>query len=256
MIKSIFLSISALLFFQISQAQTQLKLPALVSDNMVLQQTTEISIWGWAEDNNTVKILPSWTQVPVSVKVNNSGKWKASLNTPVAGGPYTIALSSGNESIVLKNVMIGEVWLASGQSNMEMPIKGYRSEPINGNNELILNSKNSNIRMFTVARNSSKYPQGDCDGSWKISSPENTLDFSAVGYVFAQKLNRALNVPIGIIHSSWGGTPVEAWIQKSALNSSVSEQEQSTFNYNRSSTKREQDAPSQLFNGMIHPVLD
>lgn len=256
MIKSIFLSISALLFFQISLAQTQLKLPALVSDNMVLQQSTEISIWGWAEVNNTVKILPSWTQVPVSVKVNNSGKWKASLNTPVAGGPYTIALSSSNESIVLKNVMIGEVWLASGQSNMEMPIKGYRSEPINGNNELILNSKNSNIRMFTVARNSSKDPQEDCDGSWKISSPENTLDFSAVGYVFAQKLNRALNVPIGIIHSSWGGTPVEAWTQKSALNSSVSEQEQSTFNYNRSSTKREQDAPSQLFNGMIHPVLD
>ncbi|MBL6643595.1 MAG: hypothetical protein ISP64_03145 [Flavobacteriaceae bacterium] len=181
MIKSIFLSISALLFFQISLAQTQLKLPALVSDNMVLQQSTEISIWGWAEVNNTVKILPSWTQVPVSVKVNNSGKWKASLNTPVAGGPYTIALSSSNESIVLKNVMIGEVWLASGQSNMEMPIKGYRSEPINGNNELILNSKNSNIRMFTVARNSSKDPQEDCDGSWKISSPENTLDFSAVG---------------------------------------------------------------------------
>lgn len=143
MIKSIFLSISALLFFQISLAQTQLKLPALVSDNMVLQQSTEISIWGWAEVNNTVKILPSWTQVPVSVKVNNSGKWKASLNTPVAGGPYTIALSSSNESIVLKNVMIGEVWLASGQSNMEMPIKGYWSEPINGNNELILNSKNS-----------------------------------------------------------------------------------------------------------------
>lgn len=256
MIKSIFLSISALLFFQISLAQTQLKLPALVSDNMVLQQSTEISIWGWAEVNNTVKILPSWTQASVSVKVNNSGKWKASLNTPVAGGPYTIALSSSNESIVLKNVMIGEVWLASGQSNMEMPIKGYRSEPINGNNELILNSKNSNIRMFTVARNSSKDPQEDCDGSWKISSPENTLDFSAVGYVFAQKLNRALNVPIGIIHSSWGGTPVEAWTQKSALNSSVSEQEQSTFNYNRSSTKREQDAPSQLFNGMIHPVLD
>ena len=231
MIKSIFLSISALLFFQISLAQTQLKLPALVSDNMVLQQSTEISIWGWAEVNNTVKISPSWTQAPISVKVNNSGKWEASLNTPVAGGPYTIALSSSNESIVLKNVMIGEVWLASGQSNMEMPIKGYRSEPINGNNELILNSKNSNIRMFTVARNSSKDPHEDCDGSWKISSPENTLDFSAVGYVFAQKLNRALNVPIGIIHSSWGGTPVEAWTQKSALNSSVSEQEQSTFNY-------------------------
>ena len=152
--------------------------------------------------------------------------------------------------------MVGEVWLASGQSNMEMPVKGYASEPINGNNELILHSKNPKIRMITIKRNSSPQAVEDFVGSWKEASPNNTGDFSAVAYVFAQKLNRVLDIPIGIIHSSWGGTPVEAWTQKESIDEVVTAEEKQTFRYNSNKNKRDQDAPSQLFNGMIHPLLN
>lgn len=252
----ILLFLTLLFFGQTIAAQQKLKLPALVSDNMVIQQSAEIHIWGWAEKNKTVEIIPSWTNTLVTVNSDGDGKWKTTIKTPTAGGPYTIRLKSREESITLKNVMVGEVWLASGQSNMEMPIKGYASEPINGNNELILHSKNPNIRMFTVKRNSSPQPVEDCVGAWKESSPENTPDFSAVAYVFAQKLNRVLDIPVGIIHSSWGGTPVEAWTPKEAMERAVTAEEKSTFRYNSVENKREQDAPSQLFNGMIHPLLN
>jgi len=243
-------------FGQSITAQNKLKLPSLVSDNMVIQQFTQIEIWGWADKNKNVEITTSWNNAFQSTQSDKEGKWKTTLNTPKAGGPFRIRISSNKETITLENVMVGEVWLASGQSNMEMPIKGYASEPINGNNELILFSKNPNIRMFTVKRNSSPQPVEDCVGAWKESSPENTPNFSAVAYVFAQKINRVLDIPIGIIHSSWGGTPVEAWTQKEAMERSVTAEEKSRFRYNSVEKKREQDAPSQLFNGMIHPLLN
>ena len=242
--------------WQISFSQQHLKLPALVSDNMVIQQSTQINIWGWADKNNKVEIRPSWNNIAISTSSNKEGKWKTTLQTPEAGGPYSIKISNNKETITLENVMVGEVWLASGQSNMEMPVKGYASEPINGNNELILHSKNPKIRMITIKRNSSPQAVEDFVGSWKEASPNNTGDFSAVAYVFAQKLNRVLDIPIGIIHSSWGGTPVEAWTQKESIDEVVTAEEKQTFSYNSNKNKRDQDAPSQLFNGMIHPLLN
>ena len=172
--------------WQISFSQQHLKLPALVSDNMVIQQSTQINIWGWADKNNKVEIRPSWNNIAISTSSNKEGKWKTTLQTPEAGGPYSIKISNNKETITLENVMVGEVWLASGQSNMEMPVKGYASEPINGNNELILHSKNPKIRMITIKRNSSPQAVEDFVGSWKEASPNNTGDFSAVAYVFAQ----------------------------------------------------------------------
>lgn len=255
--KKTLLLLLVLVFFGPSlTAQNKLRLPSLVSDNMVIQQSTLIEIWGWAEKNKNVAISASWDHAVQSTPSDEKGRWKTTLNTPPAGGPYSIKISCNKESITLKNVLVGEVWLASGQSNMEMPVKGYASEPINDNNELILHSKNPNIRMFTVKRNSSPQAVDDCEGAWKESGPENTPDFSAVAYVFAQKLNRVLDLPVGIIHSSWGGTPVEAWIQKEAMESAVTVQEKNTFRYHLAVNKREQDAPSQLFNGMIHPLLN
>jgi len=242
--------------WQISFSQQHLKLPALVSDNMVIQQSTQINIWGWADKNNKVEIRPSWNNIAISTSSNKEGKWKTTLQTPEAGGPYSIKISNNKETITLENVMVGEVWLASGQSNMEMPVKGYASEPINGNNELILHSKNPKIRMITIKRNSSPQAVEDFVGSWKEASPNNTGDFSAVAYVFAQKLNHVLDIPIGIIHSSWGGTPVEAWTQKESIDEVVTAEEKQTFSYNSNKNKRDQDAPSQLFNGMIHPLLN
>jgi sialate O-acetylesterase len=253
--KKYLLLLTIVLFGQSISAQNKLRLPSLVSDNMVIQQSAEINIWGWAEKNKNVQITASWNNTSKSIQSDKEGKWETTLNTPKAGGPYSVTISSNKESITIENVMVGEVWLASGQSNMQMPVKGYASEPINGNNELILHSKNSKIRMITVKRNSSPQPVDDFVGTWKEASPENTVDFSAVAYVFAQKINRVLDIPIGIIHSSWGGTPVEAWTQKEAMDKVVTVDEKSTFRYNSVENKREQDAPSQLFNGMIHPLL-
>jgi sialate O-acetylesterase len=253
--KKYLLLLTIVLFGQSISAQNKLRLPSLVSDNMVIQQSAEINIWGWAEKNKNVQITASWNNTSKSIQSDKEGKWETTLNTPKAGGPYSVTISSNKESITIENVMVGEVWLASGQSNMQMPVKGYASEPINGNNELILHSKNSKIRMITVKRNSSPQPVDDFVGTWKEASPENTVDFSAVAYVFAQKINRVLDIPIGIIHSSWGGTPVEAWTQKEAMDKVLTVDEKSTFRYNSVENKREQDAPSQLFNGMIHPLL-
>ena len=256
MIKKIFFSLCCLCAISTLIAQKNLTLPSLVSDNMVLQQSSSVNLWGWAEKNQNIDITASWTSSMISVRSNAEGKWEAEIRTPTAGGPYTILIKSKKASIKLKNIMVGEVWLASGQSNMQMPLKGYASEPINGNNELILNSRNPKIRMFTVKRNSSPHPVDDCMGSWQEAKPENTPNFSSVAYVFAQKINRILDVPVGIIHSSWGGTPVEAWTQKDAMDIALTPQEKSTFRYNKDLNKREQDAPSQLFNGMIHPLLN
>lgn len=237
-------------------AQNTLKLPSLISDNMVVQQSTEVNIWGWAKKKVDIKIMASWNNDTIYTFSDEEGKWKTTLDTPSAGGPYNIRITSEQDSITIKNVMVGEVWLASGQSNMAMPVRGYVSEPINSNNELILNSKNPNIRMISVKRNSSAQPVENFVGTWKESRPENTADFSAVAYVFAKKLNLILDVPIGIIHSSWGGTPVEAWIQKDAMDGVLTPEEKSTFRYNSDGQNRKQDAPSQLFNGMIHPLLN
>lgn len=157
-------------FGQPITAQNKLRLPRLVSDNMVIQQSTQINIWGWAEKNKTVEINASWNNAVQSTQSDKEGKWKTTLNTPAAGGPFTISISSNKETISIENVLMGDVWLAFGQSNMEMPIKGYGSETINGNNELIPHSKNPNIRMFTVKRNSSPQPVENCVGASKESS--------------------------------------------------------------------------------------
>ena len=247
---------TTLLFGQSKETDKHLILPALVSDNMVLQQSSSVGVWGWAEKNKEVMISADWNSETLTVKTDASGKWKTKIKTPVAGGPFSIKISTNKEQITLNNVLIGEVWMGSGQSNMEMPMAGYNNQPINDSNELILSSKNQQIRLFTVKRKTSKTPLYDCEGSWQEASPETVADFSAVAYNFAKQLNNTLGVPIGIINSSWGGTPVEAWIQLEAVEDEVTLEEQKLFNYNISENKREQDAPAYLFNGMINPILD
>jgi len=252
----LFFLFTTLLFGQSKETDKHLILPALVSDNMVLQQSSSVGVWGWAEKNKEVMISADWNSETLTVKTDASGKWKTKIKTPVAGGPFSMKISTNKEQITLNNVLIGEVWMGSGQSNMEMPMAGYNNQPINDSNELILSSKNQQIRLFTVKRKTSKIPLYDCEGSWQEASPETVADFSAVAYNFAKQLNNTLGVPIGIINSSWGGTPVEAWIQLEAVEDEVTLEEQKLFNYNISENKREQDAPAYLFNGMINPILD
>ncbi len=198
-------------------ASQSLSLSPLFSDHMVLQQKKEVSIWGNATPNATVKIMSSWGATS-STSVAKDGKWKTTISTPKAGGPYTIEVSDGNRSTTLTDVMIGEVWLASGQSNMQMPLSGWLpNDPIALSAEEIVKAKDLSIRMFTVSRNISRTAIEDLKGSWKINTPEDRSEFSATAYFFAQKLQEELNVPIGIIHSSWGGTVAEAWTSENSL---------------------------------------
>ena len=176
----------------------------LFSDHMVLQQKTKVPIWGKGEPGDSIFVSSSWYEKS-STTVGQDGNWKTILKTPPYGGPYKLNISSTTEEINLEDVLVGEVWLASGQSNMEYPIK---ARILNQKKE-IKNSDYQNIRMFSVPRNLNG--QNIYSANWKISNPKNVKDFSAVAYFFARKIHKELDIPVGIINSSWGGTRVEAW---------------------------------------------
>ncbi len=204
-----------LVLFSITNAQTEKKnqigMPAIFSDNMVLQQKSFVPIWGKAKPESKVKITTSWKQTAVT-KTNDDGSWMVKIKTPKAGGPYELKIEIGDTTIIYKNILIGEVWLCSGQSNMEMPLAGWPPrDTIWGATEEIKNATNSKIRFFTVTRSISTKPEFNCEGKWVESNPETASRFSATAYFFGKKLFDELKVPIGLIHSSWGGTPIEAW---------------------------------------------
>jgi sialate O-acetylesterase len=217
---------------------------------MVLQQNSEAAMWGTATANTSVKVTTGWNKKSYTAKADKDGKWKLKVTTPPAGGPYEITISDG-KMIRLKNVMIGEVWICSGQSNMEMPMKGYMSQPILGANEAIAISSNPSIRLFTVKKASSLQPLDDFTGSWQNSEPENVSQFSATAYYFGLMLHNILKVPIGLINTSWGGTRIEPW---------MSEEGVKKFDFVKLPDKNQtgtlsQQTPTVLFNAMINPIV-
>lgn len=229
---------------------SQPKLPSIFGDNMVLQQQTDVAIWGTATNNSTVRVTTSWNKKSYTAKAGSDGKWKLKVSTPSAGGPYEVSVSEG-KTVTLKNVLIGEVWVCSGQSNMEMPVKGYMNQPIIGSNEAIATSENPKIRLFTVTKATNLIPQDDFTGSWKLCDPENVSQFSATAYFFGLMLNKALDVPVGLVNTSWGGTRIEPWISEDGIKK---------FDFvtlpdkNQTGTLSPQ-TPTVLFNGMINPMV-
>lgn len=194
-------------------------LPPLFSDHAVLQQNSKAAIWGKAAPNTKIFIKGSWGKKTKTISDNN-GNWATKIKTPKAGGPYQIVISNNKEKISLTDVMIGEVWLCSGQSNMQMPLKGFLpKEPIEGSEEAIQSANYPTIRMFTLKKNIGISPQENMEGEWSICSPKTAGDFSAAAFFFGRKLHQKLGIPIGLIHSSWGGTPAEAWTALEELKS-------------------------------------
>ena len=221
-----------------------IRLPPIMSSNMVLQQNSQATLWGWADPSERFTIISSWKTTVDSVTAFNSGKWKAKINTPTGGGPYTIIIKGRVNTIVLENILIGEVWLCSGQSNMEMS----NTQQIK---EELPNSKNDNIRFFTVAKKTSEHPQDHCEGQWVSCNEETLRRFSAVAYFFGKKLNKDLNVPIALIQSAWSGTPVELWEPDEVINSDPSMKEAATKI--RDVTYRP-NKPALIYNAMIYPI--
>ncbi|MCE4565901.1 glycosyl hydrolase family 2 [Maribellus sp. CM-23] len=184
---------------------------------MVLQQQTEISVWGESEPNQQVTISVSWGQ-QITTESDSQGRWEIEMQTPGAGGPHSINISTEDSTIVIDDVLIGEVWLASGQSNMEMPLKGWPPRDTILNSERAIAEADFPVfRMFTVERNPSDEPVDTVAGQWVVASPETVGNFSATAFFFARRIYKELNVPVGIIHSSWGGTIAEAWTSEDKL---------------------------------------
>ncbi len=229
----------------------QVKLPSIFTDNMVLQQQSDCAIWGWAEQGKNISLQTSWNRKRYSTKTDAAGKWKLQITTPEAGGPYTITISDG-KPVTLNNVLIGEVWICSGQSNMEMPVKGFKGQPVLGSNEAILKSRNKNIRLYTVPRSSVIERQENSKPSqWKEAGPEAVANFSATGYFFGRLLNEMLEVPVGLINVSYSGSFAEAWMSPEALKAFPDIKIPSKGDTIKAVSR----TPTTLFNGMLYPVI-
>lgn len=244
--RSIYIFLSCLFMQQVAVAQTSL--PAMFADNMVLQQQQQVAIWGKDKPNTTITVKGSWGNT-AKVTADDKGQWKLKLQTPSAGGPYTLQIK-GSTKVTINNVLIGEVWLCSGQSNMEMPVKGYNNQPVIGSNEAILNSANDNIRFLNTPRSVSITPLYDVKGEWKSANPANTGNFSATAYFFARKIQASLQVPVGIIQTAWGASSVESWMDKETLAAFANKQ----IPMKAPDTLPNQ-TPTIMYNSMLHPYV-
>ncbi len=189
-----------------SNAWAKVRLPNIIGSHMVLQQKSKVKLWGWAAASETITIKTTWDTTTYKAVANNGAHWEAEINTPAAGGSYTITIE-GENKIVLEDVLIGEVWVCSGQSNMEW----------SGDQDLkesIYEAPHANqpeIRLFYVSKSTALYPQDNLEGKWVVCSPESMIHFSAIGYFFGKKINSSIKTPVGLINANWGGTPAETW---------------------------------------------
>lgn len=230
----------------------EIKLPSLFTDGMVFQQSGTAPIWGKSTPGNQIKVKTTWDNKNYSVTVKNDSTWKVLVSTPKASfKPFEVYISDGKSKIHLKDILIGEVWLCGGQSNMEMPMKGFTSQPVTGAMDEILAAPNKAFRCFTLERQWSYNPQFNCNGKWESASPAGTPNFTATGYFFGKYIQQVLNVPVGLLNINWGGSRIEAWMSRDALQgfSKVQlpekEKEYKVKNF----------TPTYLFNGMLNVVV-
>jgi sialate O-acetylesterase len=207
--------VGIILFTVAFHAFADIGLPSLVGDNMVLQQNARVKIWGWSGAAEKITVIPSWSNNPDTTTADRNGKWALYIQTPKAGGPFIIAIiGSWGQRVVLQNILIGEVWICSGQSNMDasynyIGIKEVGKDAIDGNNP--------NIRFCKIWKTTAEYPQDNCMAKWDFCDSNTIKEMSAVAYYFVRKLNKDLKVPIGIIQSAWGGTGIETWMPEDVV---------------------------------------
>ncbi|UOB18254.1 sialate O-acetylesterase [Abyssalbus ytuae] len=237
----VFLFISHISFSNVS-------LPSIFGDHMVLQQNAEVKIWGWGNPTEEITITTGWNSKTIKTVTNNEATWQVKIITPKAGGPFEITIEGYNK-IIIKDVLIGEVWLCSGQSNMEWT----PSAGIDNAEEEIAKAYYPSIRFFSTPKKASQYPQLDLEGEWKVCTPETMQYFSAIGYFFGQKINSTLNIPVGLISSNWGGSPAEVWIPENVIRNDQI--------LNEASIKLKEEPwspnkPGMAYNTMIYPLIN
>ncbi len=194
----------------------EVRLPAVFGDHMVLQHGTEAAIWGWAEPGETVRVRASWLEQAVEATADDAGRWRVRLKTGEPGGPHTVTINGGGE-ITLSDVLLGEVWVCSGQSNMEWSVGPHVGPGIANHAQEIAAAEHPQIRLFTVAKARAAQPAEDVTGAWQVCSPETVRPFSATAYFFGRALHQELRRPVGLIASSWGGTEIELWTSEAAM---------------------------------------
>ena len=232
-------------------ANAKVRLPQFFSDNMVLQQQTECNLWGWAEPGKKVQVTTSWDKKSYMMTARKDGYFSVKVKTPQAGGPYSITFRDG-DAVILNNVMMGEVWICSGQSNMEMPMKGYKAQPVEVATDELLSCNDDGLRLFYGKRFASLEPQQDLKGSWQAANLVSVREFSATAYYFGKSLRKMLGVPVGLICTAYGGSACEAWMQADWLkafpkvNQHVTEEDVK---------KLQQRCPTALYNGQLKPLI-
>ena len=208
------ISILLLLFILLQtisvQLSAEIRLPAILGSHMVLQQKSEVNLWGWCAPSEKIVIKTSWDTTRYVSSGTSGARWSMKIKTPAAGGPFTITI---NDKTILEDIMIGEVWVCSGQSNMEWS----GNQKLQQSLDEAPHANNQKIRFFYVPKSTADYPQQDIASGWKVCSPEEMIRFSAIGYFFGKKIQKELNVPVGLINSNWGGTPAEVWTPREII---------------------------------------
>jgi sialate O-acetylesterase len=293
--KHIFKVIAIVMFMMIESAYANVTLPALIADSMVLQQKSDVALWGWANAGEKIEVSNTWNNSVAKTIADDKGNWLVHIKTTKAGGPYTLTIKATN-TIRISNVLLGEVWLCSGQSNMNFPLgkgESWRTGVFNYEQE-IAKAIYPNVRMFTVRQEVANEPQKDVAGIWNSCNPQVAAKFSAVAYYFARDIQKVTGFPVGLIHSSWGGTPAESWTRKEVLESDADLKQilnryneavdkypaaQKAYDIEFAQWKKEADdaiqkgekakaapkkpanpvtdskSPSKLYNAMIHPLV-
>lgn len=234
--------------------KAEIRLPAQISSKMVLQQNTKANIWGWDSPGTKITITTSWNDDKYSVSTSKDGSWLVPISTPEGSfEAKKITISNGKETVVLDDVLIGEVWLASGQSNMEMPLFGFSNCPVIGSAQDIVESSQykGKIRYVTLPKEEAYSPMESADGEWKECEPKNAPLFGAVGYYFAQNLTNSLNVPVGIINNAWGGSRVEGWLPKEVI---ATYDEPTEENACKAQYPMAMSRPMVMYNGQFYPI--
>ena len=229
------------LLFASLYAFADIRLPAILGDHMVLQQNSTVKIWGWSEVRESIKLTTTWDTATYTTRGDGSAKWKVEIKTPAGGGPYTIIIT-GRNRVVIDDVLIGEVWVCSGQSNMEMSAGWPGMQKYDAD---VSAANNNNIRFFHVPKTTAQFPQDDLKARWVVCNPDDMRRFSIAGYFFGQKLNAELKVPVGLINSSWSGSAAEPWTPADAIEQNpVLKEMQNPAN------------TAQMYNAMIYPITN
>ena len=251
------LTLFAILLPVLANAES-LKLAHIFSDHMVLQRETSAPVWGWGEPGKTISVSNSWNFQTMKTTVGEDGTWRINVATGKAGGPYTLSVSCGKEKVVVSDVMLGEVWVCSGQSNMEMPVNGFGFQQVEGSAEAILDAfetKNM-IRVFDIKTWKRTEPEADVTNVWQLSGPRVAANTSAIAYFFAKRLTKALGVPVGIIVNSWGGSRIEAWMTRESIEKSgITKDELAEIYAVEEKPDRWPETPELIWNGRVYPIL-